>query len=210
METNYVASESILIRIDHEELENKIFKGVIYLDRDGVIIEDYGYVGDQKNVKLITGAEKFIRCARSNRYLIAIVTNQSGVGRGYYTWTNYIEVTDKMNSLLGKEARPHIIIASGVRPRSGCEGEKFRKPNTGMIKYIRSVIQKQESDFEMLIGDKLSDIQCGLNANIKVNAHVLTGHGSDERNSVVQEQSRGNDREILLANDLSDLMQYVS
>ena len=114
-----------------------------------------------------------------------------------------------MNSLLGKEARPHIIIASGVRPRSGCEGEKFRKPNTGMIKYIRSVIQKQESDFEMLIGDKLSDIQCGLNAN-KVNAHVLTGHGSDERNSVVQEQSRGNDREILLANDLSDLMQYVS
>ena len=79
-----------------------------------------------------------------------------------------------------------------------------------MIKYVRSVIQEQESDFEMLIGDKLSDIQCGLNANIKVNAHVLTGHGSDERSSVVQEQRRGNNREILLAKDLSDLMQLVS
>ena len=114
METYYVASGSVLIKIDHEELKNRVFKGVIYLDRDGVIIEDYGYVGDQKNVKLISAAKEFMRCARSNRYLIAIITNQSGVGRGYYTWTNYIEVTDKMNSLLGEEARPHIIIVSGV------------------------------------------------------------------------------------------------
>lgn len=210
MNTSFIASRSVLIIADGEELTKQKFKGIIYLDRDGVIIEDYGYVGDQKNVKLISGAKKFIKCARSSKYLIAIITNQSGVGRGYYTWNNYVEVTNKMNSLLGEEARPHIIIASGVKPGSGCEGEKFRKPNTGMIEYIRKNIPKLESNCEILIGDKLSDIQCGLNANIKINIHVLTGHGSEERSNVEHKKNKGTNKKIILAKDLSELIKLIS
>ena len=210
MTINYIESQSVLIIVNNEKLEKKKFRGTLYLDRDGVIIEDFGYVGDKTKVRLIPSAKKFMTIARSSGYLIAVITNQSGVGRGYYTWNDYIEVTNKMNLMLGKEATPDIIIACGVRPNSECGGERFRKPNTGMIDYIRNNFAKVENNFEILIGDKLSDIQCGLKANIKINIHVHTGHGSKERDYVKKEMNSGSDNFIKLAEDLSEIIELIS
>ena len=160
------------------------YKGIVYLDRDGVLIEDHGYVGSAKKVDLINGSISFLQQCKKKDYIIAIITNQSGIGRGYYSWKDYYLVTNEMLKKFGDEIRPHFIVACSKNPEddAGCT-DMYRKPQIGMIQYIREQIGLEISN-ELLIGDKASDLKCGLNADIKSISHVLTGHGVTEKGKV--------------------------
>ena len=135
----------------------------LFLDRDGVINEDYGYVYKKEDFKFKEGIFKLLKLFKD--YQIFIVTNQSGIARKYYTETEFHKLMDWVKEEFEKqgieiidiEFCPHHPEITGV-----CE---CRKPNAGMI---LNLAQKYDIDLKnsIMIGDKDSDIQAANKAGI--------------------------------------------
>ena len=140
----------------------------LFLDRDGVINIEKNYVHQIKDFDFLEGIFELCRKFQSKGYLIFIVTNQAGIARGYYTLDDYNILT----SWMLKEFEKHEIIISNVYhcPHHPDFNRKClcRKPNTKMLTDAKNEFNL---DFKksILIGDKLSDIECGKNAGIGTN-----------------------------------------
>ena len=140
----------------------------LFLDRDGVINIEKNYVHQIKDFDFIEGIFELCRKFQSKGYLIFIVTNQAGIARGYYTLDDYNILT----SWMLKEFEEQKIIISNVYhcPHHPDFNGKClcRKPNTKMLNDAKNEFNL---DFKksILIGDKLSDIECGKNAGIGTN-----------------------------------------
>lgn len=141
-----------------------------FLDRDGVINVDHGYVSEPDSFEFTRGV--FDACKRivDNGYVIIIVTNQAGIGRGYYTEAQFAELTRWMC----QQFEEHHITLTDVRycPHHATHGQgeyrkecDFRKPNPGMI---IAAAEKHGIDVtkSVLVGDKMSDIQAGQSAGV--------------------------------------------
>lgn len=143
----------------------------LFLDRDGVIIEDTGYLSHVADVSLIPGAAETIRHFRSRGYRVFIVTNQSGIGRGYFDEVDYAIVSSHVRQLLLSEGAeiddermcPFHEHATMEKYRSD---HSWRKPKPGMIEDIIAV-WKVDRGRSLLIGDKLSDVEAAEAANIR-------------------------------------------
>lgn len=148
-------------------------KKAIFLDRDGVINKDLGYVHTIKDFHFLPGVFEALRTFDSLGYLLIIVTNQSGIGRGYYTQNNFKMLTDWMKKRL-QEAGIEIagVYHCPHHPDDGCD---CRKPQPGLI-------LQAAKDFDIdlsrswMIGDKQSDIEAARRAGVK-NA-ILLGSGN--------------------------------
>ena len=138
-------------------------KKVIFLDRDGVINHDFGYVSKIEKFEFIDGVFDSCRYFLSLGYEIIVVTNQSGIGRAYYTNDDFLELTKYMSEEFEKEGVD--ILKVYHCPHAPFENCDCRKPAIGMI--LQSL-----NDFNIdlekswLIGDKISDIQTAINAKI--------------------------------------------
>lgn len=170
----------------------------IFLDRDGVIIKDQNYISDPDKVILEDGALKLIGTAFNLKWKVVIVTNQSGISRGYFDWGDYKKVTKRMIDLLGKPTKVTGIYANDVI--SDEEYLTWRKPSPKMLlqasKDLKINLQKS-----ILIGDRLSDLKAGSGAGLKVLYHVLTGHGILERESIKKNLDK--DCKLKIANNFS-------
>jgi D-glycero-D-manno-heptose 1,7-bisphosphate phosphatase len=142
-----------------------------FLDRDGVINEDYGYIGKPEDIEFKSGIFELLELLQEKGYELFIVTNQSGIARGYYTETDFLTL---MNWLLGMLKEKGIVI----RDFAYCphhpeiDGEcRCRKPAPGMIVDLveKYAINREAS---IVIGDKMSDIEAGERAGIKTNILV--------------------------------------
>lgn len=150
----------------------------LFLDRDGIINKDAGYTYKPSEFEVVEGITSLCKEALIRDYILIIITNQSGIGRGYYTeeqfweFMNAIEVYFKSHGIFFTK-----IYFSAYHPESKIEkyktGAEFRKPNPGML-------LQAEKDFNInlgqsiFIGDKLSDVQAGLNAGVGRNI-LFTG-----------------------------------
>lgn len=153
----------------------------VLLDRDGTINEDHGYICRSEDFVLIPGVLDALKTLTENKIDIFIVTNQSGIARGYYTEDNFHELTRYMldtfqsYGIIIKDVLfcPHHL--EGVVPEytKTCD---CRKPQTGMLDKIMDRYGYQ-ADEVVLIGDKNSDIMAGVNRGIKTYL-VETGYGS--------------------------------
>ncbi len=156
---------------------------VLFLDRDGVIIEDTHYINDPNKVKLCIGARKLIRKFYENNVAIVIITNQSGISKGLITWADYISVTKSMIEKLGNPNPISAIYANSHL--SDLPRTNWRKPNPNMIfqaiKDLNLDIKKS-----ILIGDRGSDILAGINAGIVNLISVETGYGFNEKNKILK------------------------
>lgn len=156
---------------------------VLFLDRDGVIIEDVHYINDPNKVKLCIGAQKLIRKFYQNNIAIVIITNQSGISKGLITWADYISVTKSMIEKLGNPNPISAIYANSYL--SDLPRTNWRKPNPNMIfqaiKDLNLDIKKS-----ILIGDRGSDILAGINAGIVNLISVETGYGFNEKNKILK------------------------
>ena len=138
-------------------------KKAIFLDRDGIINIDHSYVYKRDNFEFCEGIFETLQHFLSLEYQLFIVTNQSGIGRGYYTKDDF----EKLTSWMLKEFTLEGIKITKVYhcPHSPDEGCECRKPAIAMFERAR-----KEFDVDMknswMIGDKASDIQAGFNANI--------------------------------------------
>ena len=140
----------------------------LFLDRDGVINIEKNYVHQIKDFDFIEGIFELCRKFQSKGYLIFIVTNQAGIARGYYTLDDYNILT----SWMLKEFEKHEIIIRNVYhcPHHPDFNGKClcRKPNTKMVSDAKNEFNL-DLKRSILIGDKLSDIECGKNAGIGTN-----------------------------------------
>jgi D-glycero-D-manno-heptose 1,7-bisphosphate phosphatase len=149
----------------------------VFLDRDGVINVDRGYVGQPRDFMLIEGASQAISTLNRSGYLVFVVTNQSGIARGYFTEDDFWTVTDYMNQVLGRQGA-HIddIRFCPFHPNAKIDGYRkthhWRKPYPGMILDLLNH-WAVDLDSSFLIGDSDRDLQAAHNAGIR--GHLFTG-----------------------------------
>lgn len=143
----------------------------LFLDRDGVIIEDTGYVGDYKKITLKDGIAETIRAFREKGFHVFVVTNQSGIGRGYYDEDDYNLVRAKIDVLLKElgasldDERACAYHPDNQNPLY-LRDYDWRKPHPGMIFDLAS---EWNVDLEnsYLIGDKQTDIEAAKAAGVR-------------------------------------------
>lgn len=150
----------------------------VFMDRDGVLIDDVHYISDPKDVFVLEGAFEFLSLMKSQGYLLIIVTNQSGISRGISTWAQYYSVNDEMVKQL-RFFDFDLILANSELTITDYESD-WRKPAVGMFK---SACQLYNIDLDrsLMIGDRLSDLKAGFMSGIMTLIHVETGHGLKER-----------------------------
>ena len=113
-------------------------KRAVFLDRDGVINVNHGYVHDVKSFKFVDGIFEVARAAHYFGYTLVVVTNQSGIGRGYYSEQQFNQLTDWMcNKFLNEGAPIEKVYFSPFHPTAGIgayrKDDVSRKPRPGMI-----------------------------------------------------------------------------
>ena len=169
---------------------DKVVKKAVFIDRDGVINEDFGYVFQPRDFRFIGGIFDFCHVAQSRGYLLIVVTNQAGIARGYYSEHDFRILNDWM--LKEFETRGvHIthVYYCPYHPSLGIGHYKResedRKPNPGMILRARDDygIDLVQS---LLIGDKDSDIEAGQAAGIGTLIALKGKYPITEKPSVIR------------------------
>lgn len=140
-------------------------------------MRDVDYCGDPENVDPLPGVAEALRKLKDRDYKLIVITNQSGIARGYFTEKQYRAVEAELSRRIGHA----LIDATYFCPHLPNDGCKCRKPSPEMI---FDAAQDHDVDLarSFLIGDKKSDMECGRNAGVKT-ILVRTGYGkeTDER-----------------------------
>lgn len=153
-------------------------KPALFLDRDGVLNEDQGYVHRWEDFRWIPGAKETVAAFNRAGWLVIVVTNQSGVGRGYYTEDDMHALHRRVDAELA-QAGAHIDAWYFCPMHPDAKLERYRhpdppnrKPNPGMI---LQALQDWPIDAaaSLLIGDKPSDLEAALRAGLR--GELFTG-----------------------------------
>lgn len=143
----------------------------VFLDRDGTLMEDVDYCGEPSNVHVFPGAPEALRRLKEAGYKLVVITNQSGISRGYFTEEQYRGVEAEVARQLGQD----LIDATYHCPHLPEDKCKCRKPSPEMIVRAADELQLDLSR-SFFIGDKQSDIDCGRNAGTRT-ILLRTGYG---------------------------------
>lgn len=147
----------------------------VFLDRDGTLIEDKDYLHRPDQVVIFPGAGPALRRLREAGFKLFLVTNQSGVGRGYFTLADVHRVHDHLLQALRREGVEFEKIY--IAPEAPEEPSRGRKPSPQFLldAWAEFGLMLAES---YMVGDKLIDLECGWNAGVKQSILVRTGYGS--------------------------------
>ena len=145
----------------------------VFLDRDGTLIEEVNYLSKVEDLQFFSYTQKVVEILKENGFLVIVITNQSGIGRGIFEEAAMHEIHEEIQNRLGGMIDafyfcPHL-------PDAGCN---CRKPNMEMIE---QAAEKFSIDLKQswMIGDKIMDVGAGFNAGTHT-ALVLTGHGKKQ------------------------------
>ena len=154
----------------------------IFLDRDGVINIEVGYLSNPNDFKIIEGTIEALKILNKKDFLLIVVTNQAGIARGYYTEDDLKDVHHKMRYVLKQHEVTLIDIFYCPHHPEFTGSCNCRKPNPGMILEAK---KKYNIDIEnsYMVGDTLNDIQTGIAAKCKT-VLVLTGYGIEEQKKI--------------------------
>jgi D-glycero-D-manno-heptose 1,7-bisphosphate phosphatase len=142
----------------------------LFLDRDGVINVDTGHVHSRESFQFIPGIFELCRAAQELGYLIVVVTNQAGIARGYYSESDFNDLTAWMlDQFAERNVRITGLYYCPYHPVFGVGKYKCdspdRKPNPGMLLRAQSDLDLDLGS-SILVGDKLSDMQAGAAAGV--------------------------------------------
>ena len=146
-------------------------KSALFLDRDGVINQDLGYVYKQQEFIFMDGIFELVRFANQNLMPVIIVTNQAGIGRGYYSVNDFEKITDWMKQqFLLQDAKIDAVYYCPDHPTEGIgeyRRDSFdRKPNPGM--FLKAAVDHQINLTQsIMIGDKDTDMLAARRAGIE-------------------------------------------
>lgn len=156
----------------------------LFLDRDGVLVEEAHYLQNPDDVQLTPNAARVVKRANDVGVPVVLVTNQAGIGYGYFGWDAFVAVQTRILGDLaqggahvdGVFACPFHAKAQGVYVH---DDHPARKPNPGMLWLARDQMGIDVSK-SWIVGDRALDLQAGKNAGCAGGVHVFTGHGSKE------------------------------
>jgi histidinol-phosphate phosphatase family protein len=173
----------------------------VFLDRDGTINQEVNYLSKIEEIKILPKVPGAIKLLNENGFNVIIITNQSGVERGYFSLESLIKINDHIVAKLDSEgAKVDGIYFCPHHPDSGCN---CRKPKTGLL-------EKAEKDFEIdltssyMIGDKFIDLATGKNVGCKT-ILVLTGYGRQE----LLEKESWEFQPDYIADDLLNAVEWI-
>ena len=184
-------------------------KRAVFLDRDGVITEEVGYLSNAGQLRFIPDAVKALHLFNQAELKVIIITNQSGVARGYFPEGVISEIHQEMSKQLSAEkAFIDAVYYCPHHPEGTVEGYAVqcdcRKPGVGMI---RQAAEEHGIDpkHSYLVGDKLSDVECAQRAGMS-GILVLTGHGKDEMKKITDASSV---RPVYIAKNLYQAARWI-
>jgi len=152
----------------------------IFIDRDGVINKDYGYVHNKKNFEFINGVFEALNYIQKKNFLIIIITNQSGIGRGFFSIDTFLN----LNSWMEKQFLKNGIFIDDTLfcPHSPDQNCMCRKPSPFL--FLKA---KEKFNIDMGLswsfGDKESDITAAKESGVKNTVLVRSGQLIDEEST---------------------------
>lgn len=152
----------------------------VLLDRDGTIIHDSHYLSDPDGVELLPGAALGLRKLRESGFGLLVVTNQSGIGRGYFTQEDMHAVHARLEEILRAQGvvLDGFLFCPHAPPKPGETGCDCRKPLPGMgNQAMRHYGMVPEQSF--MVGDKACDVDFGRNCGLRT-VLVRTGYGAKQ------------------------------
>lgn len=184
----------------------------VFLDRDGVLNQEVGYIHNVEDLHLIPGVAAAVRLFNQHGLFCCLVSNQSGPARGYYPTSHVEALHDRLCRLLKQESEAHLDALYYCpylsQPEGGTDPEytrwsTWRKPNTGML-----VAAAWENDLDLsqsfMVGDKATDIDMAHNAGC-VGVLVQTGFGDRVLSGDYQHQTQPD----YIATNLGDAARWI-
>jgi len=155
----------------------------LFIDRDGVIIEEKLYLSNPDDIELLPGAPELIRAAHELGMAVVEITNQAGIAHGYFGWPDFVRVENRLTEILaGHGVAAAAVFACPFHPQGRTPyrdaSHPWRKPNPGML-LEAARLMNLALERSVLIGDKVSDLEAGRAAGLALGIHVLTGHGRE-------------------------------
>jgi D-glycero-D-manno-heptose 1,7-bisphosphate phosphatase len=137
---------------------------VIFVDRDGTINVDYGYVSEIARWKFIEAAPDALRLLKSKGFMLAVVSNQAGVSDGKFSEEAVHHLHGHMSEELRKSGVTLDAVVFCPHGRSGCD---CRKPKPGLAKAVENLLGPIDYARSWVIGDKTSDVEFGINIHTR-------------------------------------------
>ncbi len=180
--------------------------GAFFLDRDGTINFDRVYINNPELMELIEGAARAIKRIKDHGYKVFVVTNQSGIARGLISPDALPLINRRLNNLLLQKAQTSIDDFL-ICPHHEDENCECRKPKT---KLMENIAKAQGIDLKksFFIGDKLSDVEAGLNIGA-TSILVRTGKGKDSEWRFCTEKKFHNRQPHYIADDLRAAVDWA-
>ncbi len=147
-------------------------RDAVFLDRDGTVIEDRHYLADPAGVALCPGAAEGLRRMQAAGVALVVVTNQSGLARGYFDWPAYHAVADRLAAVLAAEGV--TLAGTFVCPHGPEDDCACRKPRPGLIHQAQATLGVRPV---AVIGDKAADVALGQAVGVP-GLLVRTGKGA--------------------------------
>ncbi|MFZ0389676.1 MAG: HAD family hydrolase [Calditrichia bacterium] len=180
---------------------------IIFLDRDGTIIREVGYLSDPDGVQLLPGAADAIRMLKKAGFKVAVISNQSGVARGFFKEEDVHAVNRRMQELLKQHNAPVDKIYYCPHHPEGIGSYKqqcrCRKPESGLLRRAAADLKGNLSG-GAVIGDKMSDVETALRLGL-LGILVLTGFGAQQ---VKKYESKKKAEPSFIAGDLLQAVQW--
>lgn len=173
----------------------------VFLDRDGTMIEEKNYLHRPEQVVIFPGAAAALRRLQTAGFKLFIVSNQSGVGRGYFTLAEVEEVHRHLQAELGRAGvrfqRIYIAPEAPDQPSAG------RKPSPRFLFDARDQFAL-DLKASYMIGDKMIDLECGWNAGVRKCLLVRTGYGAE-----LERAAPATLRAALVVDDLAQAAEWI-
>ena len=174
----------------------------IFLDRDGTLIAEKNYLSRPEDVKIFPATPAGLKRLGDAGFKLFIVSNQSGVGRGYFTLADVENVNQHLCRDLARSGgvRFEKIYIAPEKPDEPSHG---RKPSPQFLFDARDEFGLNLAD-SFMIGDKLSDLECGWNAGVKKSILVRTGYGAE-----LERESPGKISRAVVVDDLAGAAEWI-
>jgi D-glycero-D-manno-heptose 1,7-bisphosphate phosphatase len=176
-------------------------KPAVFLDRDGTLIAEKNYLCRPEDVEVFPGTGAALKRLQDAGFMLFMVSNQSGVGRGYFTLAD----VDRVNEHLGRE-----LARDGVRfekiyiaPEAPDQPSRGRKPSPQFLFDARDEFGLNLAE-SFMVGDKLIDLECGWNAGVKKSILVRTGYGTGVERDDAEQIKRA-----IVVDGLAEMAEWI-
>jgi D-glycero-D-manno-heptose 1,7-bisphosphate phosphatase len=191
------------------KMDNNNMRPVVFLDRDGTLNEEAGYIRNVEDLVLIKGAAQSVKRLNDAGIATVLVTNQSGAARKFYPESHIGVLHERLKNLLAEEGAfldaiyycPHLSVDTDSPLSIVCD---CRKPATGMVDLAYSKYPQLNRQDSFMVGDKISDIELALNCQAR-SILVKTGYGESTLEALKEKQIRPD----FIAQDIVQAVDWI-